>query len=344
MINIKREGIILQTTDLEFENESVMNPAVITVGDDIHMFYRAVQEGNHSTIGYCKMKSPLEVVYREKEPILSPLVECESHGVEDPRIVKIEDTYYMTYTAYDGHNAIGSLAVSKDLKHFTRIGIIASQITYSQFTKLLKKDDSPHTEKYFRAYNQRQTKTQEGNPLYLADKDLVLFPRKINGKFFFMHRIRPDIQSILIDHFEDLTPAFWEKYYSNFTDHIFFKHRYDHESSYIGAGCPPIEIDEGWLMIYHSVCDTSDGYVYSASAALLDKDDPTIEMARLPYPLITPEMDYENLGIVDKVCFPTGAIIWDDRLYIYYGAADKCIACASVSMSELIGELLNYKK
>ena len=344
MIDIKREGIILEATNLEFENGGVLNPAIIVEGNDIHMFYRAVQKKNFSTIGYCRMENPLKIVFRRKTPILSPEFEYESQGMEDPRIVKIEDTYYMTYTAYDGNNPMGALVLSKDLKHFIRAGVITSLITYPKFVELLKKDKNLYTSKYFRSYNKRPAKTPTGKPLYLPDKNLVLFPRKINGKYFFMHRIKPDIQSISVNELEDLTPEFWENYYSHFTCHIFFKHRYRHESSYIGSGCPPIELDEGWLMIYHSVCDSPNGYVYSVSAALLDKDNPSIEIACLPYPLITPETDYEIQGIVNKVCFPTGAIVWNDKLYIYYGAADKCIACASVSLRELIKELLKYKK
>ena len=344
MIHIKREGVILEATNFEFENESVMNPAVIVAGGKIHMFYRAVRVGNMSSIGYCRLENPLKVVYRKKEPILFPEFEYEKHGMEDPRIVKIEDTYYMTYTAYDGDNAVGALVTSKDLKHFTRAGIITSQVTYPQFIEWLANDKHPHTYKYFRLYNQRQSRTQTGKLLYLMDKDLVMFPHKINGKIFFLHRIRPDIQSVSIDKIENLTLDFWKNYYSNFNSHIFFKHRYDFESSYIGAGCPPIKVDAGWLMIYHSVYDTPEGYVYSASAALLNKYNPSIEIARLPYPLLMPEKDYETQGVVDHVCFPTGAIIWDDILYIYYGAADKCIACASVPVRELIDELLNYRK
>ena len=124
MITIKREGIILEATHLDFENEGVINPAVIVAGGEIHMFYRAVQVGNISSIGYCRLDNPLKVVYRQKKPILYPEFDYESHGMEDPRIVKIEDTYYMTYTAYDGDNAVGALAISKDLRQFTRIGRI----------------------------------------------------------------------------------------------------------------------------------------------------------------------------------------------------------------------------
>jgi predicted GH43/DUF377 family glycosyl hydrolase len=326
MIAVQREGIILEPTHLAFENESVMNPAVIAEGKDIHVFYRAVREGNHSTIGYCRLEGPLQVAHRDQAPLLSPACDYESHGVEDPRIVKIDDTYYMTYTAYDGDSAVGALATSKDLKHFDRQGIITSQFTYKQFRNLVSKDAHPHTGKYFRSYNKKESVTQAGKTIYLMDKNLVFFPRKINGQFFLLHRIRPDIQWVAVDRIEDLTAAFWQAYYRDFTRYIFFESRHEHESSYIGAGCPPIELPEGWLLIYHGVRDTPGGYIYSACAALLDKDDPRIEIARLPYPLFTPEVDYEVRGVVNQVCFPTGAVLLDGKLYIYYGAADRCIA------------------
>ncbi|WP_449386636.1 glycoside hydrolase family 130 protein, partial [Chryseobacterium potabilaquae] len=112
--------------------------------------------------------------------------------------------------------------------------------------------------------------------------------------------------------------------------------------SYIGGGCPPIETEYGWLLIYHGVHDTIEGYVYSACAALLDLDRPEKEISRLPYPLFKPEEEWEQKGEVNNVCFPTGAIVEEDTLYIYYGAADKRIAVASLSISELLKVLLQY--
>jgi predicted GH43/DUF377 family glycosyl hydrolase len=75
----------------------------------------------------------------------------------------------------------------------------------------------------------------------------------------------------------------------------------------------------------------------------LDIDNPTKEIARLPYPLIKPELSWELNGDVNNVVFPTGTSLFDDTLYIYYGAADNKIACASMSLQELIAELLLYK-
>jgi predicted GH43/DUF377 family glycosyl hydrolase len=82
--------------------------------------------------------------------------------------------------------------------------------------------------------------------------------------------------------------------------------------------------------------------VYSACAALLKLDDPSIEIARLPYALFSPEHDWELKGIVNNVVFPTGTALFGDMLYIYYGAADEQIACASLSLSALVKELLRY--
>ena len=116
--------------------------------------------------------------------------------------------------------------------------------------------------------------------------------------------------------------------------------KYSHEVSYIGGGCPPIETKHGWLLIYHGVTDTKEGHVYCACVALLDINNPQKEIARLPYKLFIPEREWELKGEVDKVVFPTGTVLIEDTLYIYYGAADERIACASLSLSALLTELL----
>lgn len=342
MIAVWREGIILEKTELEFENEGVMNPAVIADGNKVHLFYRAVRKGNYSTIGYCRLEGPLKVVERNKVPLLLPEFGYEWQGMEDPRIVKIEGVYYLSYTAYDGLNARGALAVSTDLVHFDKQGIITSDFSWPEFEKVVAKQEHL-TDKYFRSYNKKKKESESGKKLYLTDKNLVFFPRRINGKFCFMHRIKPEIQWTAVETLEELDKTFWGNYFQNFDFHILLRSKYPHESSYIGAGCPPVETPEGWLLIYHSVYDTPGGYVYSACAALLDLDDPTREIARLPYPLFSPAEDYELSGVVNRVCFPTGTALFDGRLYIYYGAADRCVACASLNLKDLMNELVSNK-
>ncbi|WP_348099024.1 hypothetical protein [Mucilaginibacter sp.] len=341
MIQVKKEGIIISKTDLVFESDSVLNPATIKVNDDLYLFYRAVQKGNFSSIGLCKLSGPLTVAERYVQPVLSPLLDIESQGMEDPRVVQIDDLYYLTYTAYDGVNAMGALATSANLVDFTRHGIIVPVFSFTEFKNRAERSGALN-EKYGR-YAHDHIQIRKGKKVLLWDKDVVFFPRRINGQLYFLHRIKPDIQIVAINELADLTKAFWNNYCDHFSDHIVLAPKHDHEVSYIGSGCPPVETDQGWLVIYHGVHDTTTGYVYSACAALLDLNNPKIEIARLPYPLFAPGTAWELNGVVDSVCFPSGTALYEDTLYIYYGAADSSVACASVSLRSLLNELLKFK-
>ena len=343
MIEVKKEGILLEKTDLEFENEGVLNPAIIRDGDCVHMFYRAVQKGNYSTIGYCKLDGPLTVVERWSKPILVPECEYESHGVEDPRIVKIDDLFYLTYTGYDGTNARGALTTSKDLKKFNNRGIIVPPITYSQFVSLAESAGKVN-EDYYRNHKFYYQEADPDKKMMLWDKNVVFFPRRIGGKLVFLHRIRPGIQLVSINSLKDLTKAFWDDYFFRFQEYIVLDPVFNHEASYIGSGCPPIETEFGWLLIYHGVEHIENDHIYSACAALLDLDDPRKVIARLPYALFSPQYDWELNGEVNNVVFPTGTSLFGNTLFIYYGAADTQIACASVNFRELLTELLIYRQ
>lgn len=339
MVSVKKLGIILRKTDHSFECDGVLNPALIKVDKTIHMFYRALAKDNYSTIGHCKLSAPMEVEWRDDKPMLSPQAEYEFQGLEDPRIVKIDDIYYMTYTAYDGINALGALATSTDLVHWEKKGIIVPKITYDEFKHFLEAESTLH-EKYKRFNEYQKSHDKQDRKVFMWDKNLTFFPRKIDNKFCFMHRIKPDVQIVVaVEKLEDLTVEFWQNYFTHFDDYVVLAPKYDHEVSYIGGGCPPIETAEGWLLIYHGVHDTVKGYVYSACASLLDLDNPQKEIGRLPYPLFFPEKEWELKGEVNNVCFPTGAIVEGDDVYIYYGAADERIAVASLSLNELLTEL-----
>src|SRR5688500_2765479 len=212
MIKIKKEGILLSSTKLKFENHGVFNPACIQKNSDIHLLYRATSKGNFSSIGYCSLETPLKIGRRDTVPLLIPQTEYESQGVEDPRVVEIEGNYYMTYTAYDGSNALGALAVSPDMKNFERLGIITPKMTYREF-KLIMEASEDVNEKYLRFvrlfYERGGVHTV--SELYVWDKDVILFPRKINGKFAFFHRVYPDIQIVYFNDVKELTLEFWRE-------------------------------------------------------------------------------------------------------------------------------------
>lgn len=342
MIQVKKEGILLSQSDLDFENGGVLNPAAIRVGDSVHLFYRAVQSGNHSTIGYCRMDGPLTIVERWDKPAIVPEFGYESHGVEDARITKIDDTYYMTYTGYDGTNARGALATSKDLRKFEKRGLIVPDMTYAEFVSIVESSIKVNESYWLNQKFYYQAGDIEKKSL-LWDKNVIFFPRKINGKLVFLHRLRPGIQLVSVKDIKDLTKSFWKEYFLNLHDHIVMDPVHAHEASYIGSGCPPIETKYGWLLIYHGVERTDEGhFIYSACAALLDLNNPVKEIARLPYPLFSPEHDWELNGEVNNIVFPTGTALFGDTLFIYYGAADSVIACATVKLSELVSELLTY--
>jgi len=98
---VQKKGLLLEKTTHGFENLGVLNPAVIHQNGLIHMFYRAINKEHFSSIGYALLDEQSRVIHRNVLPILYPQMEYECHGVEDPRIVCIDELYYLTYTAYD---------------------------------------------------------------------------------------------------------------------------------------------------------------------------------------------------------------------------------------------------
>ena len=334
MVAVKNEGIILEKTNLEFENKGVLNPACIQKDGITHMFYRAINHNDISSIGYCQLKDN-KVIKRLKEPVLFPEYDYEKKGVEDPRITFLEGTYYLLYTVYDGKNALISYATSKDLVHFAKQGLISPKISYNEAANLFR--GSKVSESY--TMFERLYKESVGNDILLFEKDASLFPQKFNHKFALLHRILPGIQIVYFNNFSELTEDCWRDYFKNLGDFIVIDPLFWFENSHIGGGCPPIKTKDGWLIIYHAVENTQSGKIYHASAALLDLKNPLKVLGRLKEPLFSPKASWEKSGVTNNVVFPTGAVVRGKRLYIYYGAANKLIAAKSVDLVELLSEL-----
>jgi predicted GH43/DUF377 family glycosyl hydrolase len=336
MLIIKDEGIILEATNLEFESKAVSNPTCILVNEIIHMFYRAVNQNNVSSIGYCQLKNN-KVVRRLKVPVLFPEYDYEKAGVEDPRITFLEGTYYLFYTAFDGQNARVAYATSNDLINFVKKGLVSPSLTYDEASEIFHRKRLK--EAYFISQLHLEAKFKGLN--FLWEKDALLFPKKINDQFALIHRIRPDMQIIYFKNFKDLTDNYWRKYLKELKKYIVLEPRFEFENQYIGGGCPPIETKDGWLVIYHAVAYVNSEKIYYACAALLDLKNPLKVLGRLTKPLFSPVTSWEKTGVVSNVVFPTGAILIGERLYIYYGAADKLIAAKSVNFTDLLTELKN---
>ncbi len=162
----------------------------------------------------------------------------------------------------------------------------------------------------------------------------VLFPRKIGGNFAMLSRPSDNGH----------TP-FGDIYYSESPDMNFWgKHRFVMGSNYgwqgtkIGAGAIPIETEEGWLLLYHGVLTSCNGFLYSFGAAILDKDQPWKVLYRTRPYLMTPREDYERIGDVPNVVFPCAALCDGDtnRLAVYYGCADTVTGLAFGYVDEII--------
>src|SRR6478672_7538847 len=199
---IHKHGLILNKRNLDFEIEGVLNPAVLAEEGVIHMIYRAVAQGNHSTLGYCQLSDPFTVSLQYDHPIIVPEYNNEKYGVEDPRIVQIDGTYFLSYCGYDGENAFGCVATSTDLTQWEKHGIIVPQLTGDELRSLIKGQD----------LNMKYFQPSTGSS-YVWDKNVIFFPRRIDGKLFFLHRIRPDIQIVGINNLEELTDEFWQHYF-----------------------------------------------------------------------------------------------------------------------------------
>ena len=180
-----------------------------------------------------------------------------------------------------------------------------------------------------------KTFTRIENPFLPFNRNAVLFPRKIGGNFMLLSRPSDSghtpFGDIFISESPDLT--YWGKH-----RHVMGKGSEWWESLKIGGGAAPIETSEGWLLFYHGVSGTCNGYVYSIGGAILDIDNPSIVKYRCETFLLTPEEWYEERGFVPNVCFPCATIHDSEsgKIAIYYGAADSYVGLAFTELDDII--------
>ena len=163
----------------------------------------------------------------------------------------------------------------------------------------------------------------------------VLFPRKINGKYAMLSRPSDSGHTPFGDIFLSESPdmLYWGKH-----RHVMSKSPEWWESLKIGGGAAPIETNEGWLLFYHGVSGTCNGYVYSIGGAILDKENPSIVKYRCQNFLLTPEEWYEERGFVPNVTFPCATIhdAETGKIAIYYGAADTYVGLAFTTVDLIV--------
>jgi beta-1,2-mannobiose phosphorylase / 1,2-beta-oligomannan phosphorylase len=338
MYKLTRQGggpVLMPDSALPWESEGVFNPGVAKIGDEVIMLYRAVgeRESYISRFGLAKSRDGIHFKRVSDKPVFEPREAFDTWAVEDPRITKIGDVFYVTYVAVPDRILKDGLPIKRELPLEASTALL--QTTDFLSYKNLGIISSPNSD----------------------NKDVVLFPRMIHGRYYMLHRphrwskeyakrsYARGVDEEMPFYLEDLPeiPGIWIasstdlKHWTN--NHIVFAPSHPHDAK-IGSGLPPLETKDGWLLIYHHVKKEkgSKRFIYSARAALLDLEDPTHCIARLHEDILTPEMPYEmEHGM--NVVFPTGGFISGDTLSVYYGASDYCIGLATGSLAELLTEL-----
>jgi predicted GH43/DUF377 family glycosyl hydrolase len=295
-----------------WESKYVLNAAAVRIRDKVYLLYRAFGDDAISRIGLA-ITDGYRVLERLPDPVFAPHDEKDKKGVEDPRAIIIEDKIYMLYTAYDGAIAQISAAV----------------ISVDDFL------------------NRRWDRWERMGFAFrdIWDKDAVLFPEKIDGRYVIYHRIEPSIWVSYLDKLE--FPAPKERH------SIILGPRSGRmwDSLKIGAGSQPIKTRYGWLLIYHGV---DRDRVYRLGVILTDLKNPERLLYRSPNPVLSPETACE-IGDehcwVPRVVFTCGAVPVkdnavldaDDEILVYYGAADTYICLATAKVGDLIPEAIRKK-
>lgn len=315
----KGNPIIKPLKQNPWEAQATFNTAAVYEDGKVHFIYRALGDKDLSVFGYATSKDGLNIDERHPEPIYIPREPFETPGrkvyttfadhyisgggyggVEDPRITKVNDKFYMTYVAFDGA---------------THPRVALTSIRVDDF--LNRRFDKWERPKLISAPG-------------MVNKNAVIFPEQINGKYVVFHRIFPNI---LVDYVDNL----------EFNDYLKGQYMITPRKGYwdskkIGAGAPPIKTDDGWLFVYQAVGYQDPGR-YKIGAMLLDKNDPTKVIARCSAPLIAPDLPYENQGHKAGVVYPCGAVIKDNDLFVYYGGADTVTCAATQKVDKFLYEL-----
>ncbi len=290
---------IINPSDLPYPCDCVCNPAAMMVNGEVLLLLRVMDQEGSSHITVARSQNGISDWRYETTPLLHPgdqNLPFESYGCEDPRLVYLEDRgeYVITYTGYSPLGAGICIATTKDFVSTNRFGLVIAP----------------------------------------NNKDAALFPRKINGKYWMLHRPSlGSIEHIWLTESNDL--VHWGKPW------VIIEERggpwWDGEK--VGAGPPPIETPDGWLIIFHGVKSTSHGPIYRVGLALLDLEDPRKVLKRLPRWVFGPKESYESSGFIPGVIFPTGTVVMGDQLYLYYGAADTRIGLATTTIQTLLDAL-----
>ena len=323
--------IISPLAHREWEASGTFNPAAVEDDEGVvHLFYRAAGADGLSRISHAVSPNGREIAEQSSYPVYEPLPgygmpePSEANlphrhdplmhpsgggwgGAEDPRTTKIGGRVYMTYTAFEGWDNM-------------RIGL--TSISLDDLDK--------------RRWNWRRPRLI--SPAKARNKNWVLFPEKIRGKYAILHSVAPKVLVAYVDSLDMMPVIRSSKDHGGYGTNDPTREKY-WDKVMKGAGPPPLKTDKGWLVLYHAIYKGK----YNVGAMLLDLDDPTKILYRSPEPILTPDMAYENDG-KPGVVYATGAVIKNGELLVYYGGGDKHVCIAETPLRPLLDWLVKYGK
>lgn len=307
LIRFEGNPILTPIIEWDWQSRAVFNPAAIYEDGRVHLIYRALSKDGISVLGYAVSKDGFHIDENLDYPIYTPREDFEIRkkpevggGCEDPRVTGFDDRFYMTYTAWDGENPPRIAMTWIGVEDFLR-----RQWNWTKPVLI----SLPDTD----------------------DKDACIIKSK-DGKYIVFHRLS---NSIWIDIAERMDYG-KNKFLGG---KVIAQPREDKwDNVKLGISAPPIETDEGFLLLYHGVSEP--GFKYKVGAMLLDIEDPTKILARSDEPIFEPVMPYEIEGEVPNVVFPCGALVIGETLYVYYGGADKVVGVATVKLQDFLNYLL----
>jgi len=316
---------VIEPRGEDWEAVATFNPAALHVDGKIHVLYRAVGDyvRYSSSLGYAVFEEDLRLLERPEEPVFGPDIRLWEMSIEDPRLTEIEGEIYMTYVVTPTPSPPGAVR--------RRLGIPKPQ-TAAPRTALARVTDlgGPGGPCFQRL--------GIVTPYDAAERDVVLFPKRIQGRYAVIHRPANWVGP----RYPVERPSIWFAFLDGLPGRMYghrvvMEPKEGWETKKIGAGPPPIETEAGWLLIYHGV---DRGHVYRAGAALLDLEEPWRVIARTLEPILEPEEPYEVEGDVPNVVFPEGAALVGNKVIILYGAADKFCCAAWTRLEDLLNRLL----
>jgi beta-1,2-mannobiose phosphorylase / 1,2-beta-oligomannan phosphorylase len=315
------------------------NPGVIYEEDRFFLYERTAGSlrPHKCQVGLLESEDGIHFRHLSDQPVFSPEMIGYPHGsVQDPRVVRIGDTYYMTF------------AFRRYAWNIYPTGLGAPDAEQAQYPDFDPAKDANQTRSGIAVSRDRIHWEFLGwvTPADIDDRDVILFPERIGGRFALLRRpigfVETDTghseehPAIRISFSEDLRT--WTE------PEVIIRPAFHWEDNRIGGSAPPIRTESGWLVLYHGVENTDPTVrrvVYRVGAMLLDLDDPRKVVARAPDFVMEPERYYEKFGaFIPNVIFPTGAVVKDDVLWVYYGCCDTAIGLATVPLDDLVDYLL----